>query len=256
MKKRKREALNAAKAEKAARQTDRVQRAREREVNAWDETQSLYASCAQLLAESAAGVDQLMSTPELFALVEDKATLNDNVALFSKDMLDLSNRLLELHKQHEDRTGPAKNDDDYVLSLQIDQQYIQFTNVFQQAIQPVFNLIMESFAKAEIKLRELAADVQRQAQDPNHTDPIDVQAVDASTGIEQVDVQLYAQVRTARAAMQKDRTLQHVELDPNDPNPQATIEQIQQEAKSRRGETSAIMQIDELGVFPTNPTVA
>ena len=128
----------------------------------------------------------------------------------------LAQKLAAIYEQHKHKTGSCRTPDDFALSLQVYEQYIQFMEAYRLTCQPVLNHILEQTAEAEAKLQQAAREISAEeaakqaAQDPNHTDPIDVEAKEVPT----------------------ERTMLKVQLDENDPNPHATVEALAAEHKA------------------------
>lgn len=146
--------------------------------NMWDGCEALYKECAGLLTTTES-LQAVIAIPGLIAELQDPVVFEENLELFIKDSRDLSGRLAALHEQHADQTGSAKDKNEFVKALAIHEQYVQFMEVWRLTIQPVWNLLMEHTAVAELALMNKKTELAKaQAQDPNHTDPIDVEATD------------------------------------------------------------------------------
>lgn len=146
--------------------------------NMWDGCETLYKECAGLLTTTET-LQAVIAIPGLIAELQDPVVFEENLDLFIKDSRDLSGRLAALHEQHAGQTGSAKDKNEFVKALAIHEQYVQFMEVWRLTIQPVWNVLMEHTGVAELALMNKKTELAKaQAQDPNHTDPIDVEATD------------------------------------------------------------------------------
>lgn len=183
--------------------------------NSWDDCHKLNAQCIDLLQQAGA-IDLVLQQEGVYAAVADKAVLNENIRLLARDTSALTQKLAAIYEQHKHKTGSCRTPDDFALSLQVYEQYIQFMEAYRLTCQPVLNHLLEQTAEAEAKLQRVSQEISAEeaakqaAQDPNHTDPIDVEAKDVPA----------------------ERTLLKVQLDENDPNPQATVEAVMAEHKA------------------------
>ena len=184
--------------------------------NSWDDCHALNAQCVDLLQQAGA-LDLVLKQPGVYAAVTDKAMLNENIRLLAKDTNELTQALSRIYDQHKHKNGAARTPDDFALSISLYEQYIQFMEAYRRTCQPVLNHLMEQTAEAEAKLARVEQQIQAEEaeknkhQDPNNTDPIDVVSKDIPAG---------------------ERTMTHIKLDENDPNPQGTVEQAMAEHKA------------------------
>lgn len=202
-------------AEVARRQKQREATQQIKGNNSWNDCQALHSQCVDLLAQAGA-IDLVLQQPGVYAAVTDKSVLNENIRLLARDTSALTQKLTAIYEQHSGKTGSCRTPDDFALSLQVYEQYIQFMEAYRLTVTPVLNHLLEQTAEAEAKLQRVAAEISAEeaakqaAQDPNHTEPIDVEAKDVPA----------------------ERTALHVKLDENDPNPQGTVEQLVTEHKA------------------------
>lgn len=202
--------------------------------NGWNDCQDLYAKCADLL-RNGEGINAVLEIPGIKERIEDQQGFYDSLGLFAKDQNDLSGRLAGIQAQHAGRKGSCLVEDDFIKSIQIYEQYIQFMEVWRLTVQPVFNVLCEHLAKAETRLLAdiRAVEAQAQASDPNHTDPIDVSFKETPVN------DLPLEVLPTHSALVVETKV----------TPQG--EEFVGVTKAR-GETTPIVHIDEAGLFPQN----
>jgi hypothetical protein len=154
--------------------------------NAWGDVNSLYEQCVQLLSLPAT-IAPMAQRPEIIRNIENMADFNERCQALAADIRNLSEKLKDIQAQHADKSGSAKGADEFTLAIKIYEQYVQFMEVHNSTCKPVFDEIMEMISRAGViatnKETEAAiaaaATAQSQAQDPTHTDPIDVPVKEA-----------------------------------------------------------------------------
>jgi hypothetical protein len=148
--------------------------------NSWDDCHQLNAQCVDLLQQAGA-IDLVLRQEGVYAAVSDKAVLNENIRLLARDTTALTQKLGQIYEQHKHKSGSCRTPDDFALSLQVYEQYIQFMEAYRLTCQPVLNHLLEQTAEAEAKLQRVAREISAEeatklaAQDPNHNEPIDVE---------------------------------------------------------------------------------
>jgi hypothetical protein len=241
-------------AEVARRQKQREATQQIRGNNSWQDCHELHGKCVDLLQQAGA-IDLVLQQPGVFEAVTDKALLNDNIRLLAKDTADLNTKLALIYDMHRDKNGSCRTPDDYALSLQVYEQYIQFMDAYGRTCQPVLNHVMEQTAEAEAKILKIAAEIEREeiaraqalAQDPNSAEPIDVEVKDVpetargmTSSVAHLDDAPLQPALGESEGMQvsvkvgetSERTLLHVNLDEDDANPAGTVEKAIHEHKA------------------------
>lgn len=195
--------------------------------NSWDDCQQLNAQCIDLLQQAGA-IDLVLQQEGVYAAVSDKAVLNENIRLLARDTTALTQKLGQIYDQHKHKSGSCRTPDDFALSLQVYEQYIQFMEAYRLTCQPVLNHLLEQTAEAEAKLHRVAQEISAEeaakqaAQDPNHTEPIDVEAKDVpqARGVTRVT---YA-IDEAPSQPAPERTMLHMQVGEGEDG-QAAVEQ-------------------------------
>jgi hypothetical protein len=201
-------------AEVQRRQRQREASAQIKGNNSWDDCHQLNGQCIDLLQQAAA-IELVLKQDGVYAGVTDKAVLNENIRLLARDTNSLTQKLAAIYEQHKHKTGSCRTPDDFALSLQVYEQYIQFMEAYRLTCQPVLNHLLEQTAEAEAKIQRVAQEINAEeaakqaAQDPNHTEPIDVEAKDVP----------------------RERTMLQVKIDENE-DPKQVVEQIIAEHKA------------------------
>lgn len=118
----------------------------------WDELNHTAADCELLIAQHAALAAQA-SDEAILANIKNLGLLQSNIELLSRDLGDLNNKYQRIRALHSARSGNAKDPDDLMESIFINQQYATLIEHHQGVVMPTAMHITEQVQEAEEQLR-------------------------------------------------------------------------------------------------------
>lgn len=119
----------------------------------WDDLKDTYTACTQALGQHAA-MAAMLKRKEVFPYLKDSSVTVSNIQSLTRDLKSLSEELLEIYKQHQDKSGGSDDPDEVIRSIQIFEQYHLFLQRQSAVIMPTAYHILEDFGQAEIAFNE------------------------------------------------------------------------------------------------------
>lgn len=151
----------------------------------WDDLQTRYSECCQLLREPT-NVVEILKDNELISYIpaDQVQVLRTNNSMLARDLRELLNELKQIYSKHGNRVGSA-SEADVMEGFAIYELYVLWLERYNSLIPPTVAHILEITNMAEERRRMAkAAQAQAQAQNPADTAVIDVEAkeVPVATG--------------------------------------------------------------------------
>lgn len=120
----------------------------------WSDLKEVYTSNFEALSVSGLGVAQLYSIPGLLANVPEPKRVSIALQGLDKDIQECKERLNAIHATHQNREGGFTDDDDYIASLKIFEQYQQYVGMFTANTMQTIAYLMEQGQAAANKMAE------------------------------------------------------------------------------------------------------
>jgi hypothetical protein len=214
------------------RDAKKAEAARQLENNTcWDDLMGIHNDCVALMMMHVS-IGGLANNAPLVRAVRDKATLLTNLRLYQTDLQQLNRELSEIASKHADKKGGSQDPDEVMFSIEIHEMYIYWQQRHDAVLKPTALYIAEQFDEAEAHLAQMIAlQQQAQAQDPTQI----TDAAEKPSEVNQVVINVQREVGSMLEdvrASGEERTLVHVQLDENDPNPKATLAAVVNELQS------------------------
>lgn len=197
------------------------------EIGCWDELTNLRFSIQLEMEVSQNVFLNALHDRSLFLFMPKRADAISAIATITSDLNQFESEFAQLGKLHEGRTGGHGEDQQQLYySIELGEQYMAFKTRYGAVILPNVTIVTEQVALAVNERNARAAALAAaEANAAGATDPSVVTDV---------------QVKEPVAAEATERTQVNVQLDANDPNPQATVAAVQDELVAQREEQKAI----------------
>lgn len=121
--------------------------------NCWDDLNTIYESCAQLIFQHVHLASYLRNQP-LMCEVVNRDQLVANIQLLSNDLGKLRDELTEINNQHNTKSGGSQDPDEVMFTITIYEQYQLFMQRHDAVVMPTVYHIVEQLDQAEKKLLE------------------------------------------------------------------------------------------------------
>jgi hypothetical protein len=120
--------------------------------NAWDEVNSVYIACIDLLKTSLA-LTPLLRERSLLTLVGNKKLLTRNIKAITRDTQALAEEMSKIKTAHAEKAGGSKSQEEMMESCMVFSQYVNFMERYDSALMP---LIVHASEQLQEALSELA----------------------------------------------------------------------------------------------------
>lgn len=121
----------------------------------WAEVWNINAQC-DILLRNYSTVAAAINNRTLLAYVKDPKTLSNEIRVLAADLRSLNDQLREITSLHADRANmiDAENAEDAFRAYDVYEKYVQFLNVHEGTITPVYNSILDKLRQAEHLMTE------------------------------------------------------------------------------------------------------
>ena len=131
----------------------------------WEELEDIYQQSATTIVETGRSVNQLISVPGIQDQITNPAEVKIAIAGLQRDLELFATSLLRIQAKHIGKTGPIATSDDYVTSVNIFEEYLEWNTNFQSLITPTVFELMTQLETAYQKLSEIIKDAEAPAVD-------------------------------------------------------------------------------------------
>lgn len=120
----------------------------------WDELDENYNAAATAIYTVASELDGMVKIPGLVERLEKPKEFNIALAAINSDLLNFTEELVNIKKQHEGKTGPITASNDLAQCLQIAGDYMTFTTRFTAVTTPAVLSLGEQLDAARLQLEQ------------------------------------------------------------------------------------------------------
>jgi hypothetical protein len=132
----------------------------------WEELEEIYKHSAVTIVQTGQSVNDLITLPGVQQQLERPAELRIAVDGMRKDLERFTAALLKIHAQHEGKTGVITDRDDYILSINVFEQYMEWNTNYQSLITPAMFEITLQLEQAYQSLSKLVTETQTPESEP------------------------------------------------------------------------------------------
>ena len=111
--------------------------------NCWDELNSLYVSCGELLT-TPAPIAMALRDRAVVANCRDAEALKADSKILARDMQSYKESLENIKKGHAGKTGGTENPDELMNSFDMGEQYQQWIMSFQSVVIPTVQSLSDN----------------------------------------------------------------------------------------------------------------
>lgn len=122
--------------------------------NCWEQVNTTSALAGQLLRQYCQ-VPAILNNRNLLAYIEDLHTFSNLIKVLAKDLGRLNEQYKEIKAAHKDKEGVVRaiDADDMLYSDEIHEKYLQFIQLHEATISPVYNQIAAMVRTAEARMQ-------------------------------------------------------------------------------------------------------
>lgn len=132
----------------------------------WDEVNQFYTQCAQAILTTSAQVKELAEQKDLIPYMENINEFTVAVKGFFNDMGVFTDQLAAIYQLHKDKTGIIKDENDFVISQRVYNEYVAFFERFQSLVFPSILNMTDQILAAEGRRAKL----NKEAEQLNQTE--------------------------------------------------------------------------------------
>lgn len=119
----------------------------------WDEVANLSSQILSLIASYSVSASAL-EVPEIAAEIKDPKSLVSTVNILAMDLKTITGDIMNLRRQHANKSGAATTPEEHMAGIQIHQEYVTFMERIEGVIQPTYQELMRQISEAEAAARE------------------------------------------------------------------------------------------------------
>lgn len=148
-----------------------------KENKTYDELNTTFYRCKELLL-SHTYILAVIKDPDLIACIQNKTVFIDNVRSLARDLKAMDDELLQIHNQHEGKTGGTSDPDELLRCLNINEQYFLFMERHDHVVQPTAIELAEQLDVAKKILEERQKKAKDALQQTGDGQPIEGKVVE------------------------------------------------------------------------------